>query len=252
MRSEVHSRALRCATMTIMVLLSAAIFGCGSDPDAFVPLAPARPLPMDGVTLEYIGREALSHYGYEEIIQLAVNAGFLRYPPAERAKAQNLVGQTLTDAARQAWPVFTRWAVTAGITSQVDSPAPGPADAVALGMLVVGLVHAGAVAAMVLTTSSDTTSTTTDAPPLPRTGRCLPCLPVPVGGIAYEYHSAEAGNEPHDGMANHTHHFQMNQSPPAAGCSCFWKRNFIEPTPDFSPLPGAVPVSPATGGGIAP
>jgi hypothetical protein len=84
------------------------------------------------------------------------------------------------------------------------------------------------------------------------TPQCLPCFPVPVGGTAHDYHSAEAGNDPHDGMANHTHHFLMQQSPPVAGCRCFWKRNFVSPTPGFSPLPGAVPVSPATGGGISP
>lgn len=44
--------------------------------------------------------------------------------------------------------VFTRYAITAGITSQVDSPAPGPADLVALGILAVGLVHAGATVLM--------------------------------------------------------------------------------------------------------
>ncbi|HRI65654.1 MAG TPA: hypothetical protein PK156_15510 [Polyangium sp.] len=103
-------------------------------------------------------------------------------------------------------------------------------------------------------TPKPTATPTTTSPPIPigASQRCLPCLPVPVGGIAYEYHSAAAGNEPHDGMANHTHHFKMNQSPPAAGCRCFWKRNFVSPTPEFSPLPGAVLVSPAAGGGIGP
>jgi hypothetical protein len=70
--------------------------------------------------------------------------------------------------------------------------------------------------------------------------RCLPCAPVPVGGLAFEYHSKAAGNDPHDGMENHTHHFKRNQSPPRAGCKCFW----IKPTENLSPLPGAVPVQP--------
>ncbi|MBK9262824.1 MAG: hypothetical protein IPM54_23845 [Polyangiaceae bacterium] len=87
-----------------------------------------------------------------------------------------------------------------------------------------------------------------DAPPR----RCLPCLPVPVGGTSYIYHSAAAGNKPHYGMANHTHHYKMHQSPPEKGCRCFWDPDFIHPTPEFSPLPGAVPWSTAVGGGIAP
>jgi hypothetical protein len=152
---------LRKATATAVCLLVAAVVpGCASASESFIPLRPARSIPMDGVTFAYIGREALSQYGYEEIIQRAVDAGFLRYPTPEQPKAQNLVGQTMADAASQAWPVFTQWAVAAAITSQVDSPAPGPADVVALGMLVVGLVSAGAVGAMVLTSSSATATAT--------------------------------------------------------------------------------------------
>jgi hypothetical protein len=112
-----------------------------------------------------IGRQALEEYGYEEIIRRAVKVHFLRYPDPAKPHADNLVGQTMADAAREAWPVFTRWAVMAGITSQMDSPAPGPADVVAVGELVVGLVHAGAIAVMVLTMSSaNAASTTTVAP----------------------------------------------------------------------------------------
>lgn len=81
--------------------------------------------------------------------------------------------------------------------------------------------------------------------------KCLPCNPVPFGGLAYDYHSTENGSKPHDGMLQHTHHFKMNQSPPSRGCICGWNRNFIKPTPGFSPLPGAVPVQPASGGGVA-
>jgi RHS repeat-associated protein len=81
---------------------------------------------------------------------------------------------------------------------------------------------------------------------------CLPCTPVPVGGEAFQCHSAAAGNEPHDGMADHTHHFKMHQSPPSAGCRCFWDRDFVPPTPGCVPRPGAVPLQPAGGGGIAP
>jgi hypothetical protein len=109
---------------------------------------------MDATTYAWIGRQALAQYGYEEIIQRAVDAGFLRYPDSERTNTQNLVGQTMEDAAREAGPVFTEWAVTAAITSQLDSPAPGPMDVIAIGMIVMGLVHAGVVGAMVLSTTS--------------------------------------------------------------------------------------------------
>jgi len=153
------------------LLVAMVVSGCGS---AAFKQDPGRRLAMDGITLAYIGREALSEYGYEEIIRRAVDAGFLRYPTSEETNAQKFVGQTLEEAARQAWPVFTQWAVAASITSQVDSPAPGPADVVALGMIVVGLVSAGYVAAMVYTspgvvaaTPAPTTKPTTTAPPIP-------------------------------------------------------------------------------------
>ena len=222
---------------------------------------------MDGTTYAWIGKQALAQYGYEEIIKRGVDAGFLRYPDSEQTNARNLIGQTRAEAVRQAGPVFTQGAVTAFLTSQLDSPAPGIADVVALGMLVVAIANAGSVAAMVLTSSATATATpvptvtavptatattTTTSPPIALPRQCLPCLPVPIGGHGYEYHSAAAGHVPHYGMANHTHHFRMNQSPPAKGCRCGWQRDFTPPTPEFSPLPGAVPVTPHGGGGIAP
>ena len=241
--------------------------GCGSAPEAYVPSPPSQSIHMDGTTYAWIGRQALAQYGYEEIINRGVQAGFLRYPDSEQTNTQNFVGQTMADAASQAWPVFTQGAVMALLTSQLDSPAPGPADAIALGMLVVAIANAGSVAAMVLTSSptatatpvptvtavpTATVTTTTTSPPIAVPRRCLPCLPVPAGGHGYEYHSVAAGHVPHYGMANHTHHFRMNQSPPAKGCRCGWQRDFTPPTPEFSPLPGAVPVTPHGGGGIAP
>ncbi|MBI9019390.1 MAG: hypothetical protein JEZ07_19245 [Phycisphaerae bacterium] len=79
---------------------------------------------------------------------------------------------------------------------------------------------------------------------------CMPCTPVPKGGLAYDYHKVPPKklDWPHKG--SHTHHFKMNQSP-APVCICGWSRNFIPSTPGFSPLPGAIPVSGAGGGGPA-
>jgi len=189
-----------CAT-AVYLLLSAVVSGCGSASEAYVRLPRSRPIPMDEVTYAWIGRQALAQYGYEEIIQRGVEAGFLRYPDSKRTNTQNLVGQTMADAASQAGPVFTQWAVTAAITSRLDSPAPGPADVVALGMLVVGLGSAVFVGVRVLTSSTTATAppvptatvvptatatTTTTSPPIPVPREsCPPCSPYPNGTIGY-------------------------------------------------------------------
>jgi hypothetical protein len=82
---------------------------------------------------------------------------------------------------------------------------------------------------------------------------CLPCKPVAAGGLAYEYHSAAAGNDPHNGMPDHTHHFKMNQTPLTATdpCRCFWQRDFVKPTAGKTPTAGAVLVAPVSGGGVS-
>ena len=145
-------------------LLGMGVFlGCGAASEKapqFVAVGVVRPIRPDRTMAARIGRQALEEYGYEEIIRRAVKARFLRYPAPPELTAGNLLGQTLEEAGRQAWPVFTQWAVAAGITSQLDSPAPGPADVVAIGELVVGLFHAGVVGVMVLTMSADTAGPT--------------------------------------------------------------------------------------------
>lgn len=84
--------------------------------------------------------------------------------------------------------------------------------------------------------------------PSPQLG-CNPCGP-PVGTIAYELHSAAAGNEPHDSMENHYHWFIMNQSPPPI-CRCFWNRRRIDPTDAaFGVYSGTVPYTLPSGGGV--
>jgi len=133
-----------------------AVVGCGHASDTGWISYSVRPIRPDRKMAEMIGRQALRDYGYDEIIRRAVKAKILRYPDEPtQSKEPNLVGQTFADAARQAWPVFTKYAAVAGITALADSPAPGPADVVALGELAVGLFHAGAIGVMVLTMSSD-------------------------------------------------------------------------------------------------
>ena len=80
----------------------------------------------------------------------------------------------------------------------------------------------------------------------PKPKKCLPCSPA-VGSIAYRVDMPPS--PAHNGIPTpHSHQFQMNQSPPAAGCRCFW----VETLKD--PLPGILgpPITPAAGGGIAP
>ena len=99
------------------------------------------------------GRDALATVGYDELIRHALGVGFLRRtgesgsaapagvnrsPKPQRPAARSLQREAVTFGV-----VFTRYAIAAGIASQVDSPAPGPGDVVALGILAVGLVAAG-------------------------------------------------------------------------------------------------------------
>lgn len=109
-----------------------------------------KPQDLEPETAESIGRESLQVFGYERIMKMAVEAGLIE----ERGKNQseNFQKQSQhseTRIFRQAelapsfWRVFAPYATTAGVTSQVDTPAPGPADAVAIGILVVGLAVAG-------------------------------------------------------------------------------------------------------------
>jgi len=149
------------STMTLWLLVSAAVMGCGGASDVYVPLRPARWIRMDDVTYAFIGRDALKKYGYEEIIRMGVEAGYLRYP--EQPSSQNFVGQTFAEAARQAGPIFTKGAVAAGIVALMDSPAPGPADVVGLGMLFAAIAEAGYVGVQVWTSSP--TATATPIPP---------------------------------------------------------------------------------------
>jgi RHS repeat-associated protein len=74
--------------------------------------------------------------------------------------------------------------------------------------------------------------------------QCLPCQP-PVGTIAYR---VSYDGRPHGGVPTpHSHQYEMQQSPPSAGCVCFWVNLKVT-------LPGVLtpPIVPAGGGGIAP
>ena len=97
-----------------------------------------------------IGEEVLGRVGYEEIINLALEAGFIKRKETNQGggtvqqQLMPLKNTIFREAATATFgAVFVRYAITAGIVSQLDTPAPGPADVVALGILVVGLAAAG-------------------------------------------------------------------------------------------------------------
>jgi hypothetical protein len=140
----------------LLFVLGVALFGCGAASQELLPMSGARPRPIKPMytaprLARAIGRQAMEDIGYEKIIELAVKAEWLQYPKPD---ASNLVGQAAEAATF--WPVFTRYAVVAGITSQADSPAPGPADAIGVGVIVVGLVDAGMLGGMLLRYVDDT------------------------------------------------------------------------------------------------
>lgn len=98
-----------------------------------------KPIDIDTSTVEEIGREALEKIGYNEIIKLSEKAGFVEYKSDVRIQLASYETVTATGFA----PVFSRYAAVAAVTSQADSPLPGPADIAAVGVVVIGLVDAG-------------------------------------------------------------------------------------------------------------
>jgi hypothetical protein len=117
-----------------------------------------RPKETPDAEAAEIGKQALDSVGYEKLIERAIEVGLVKKgtpdPSAAKRPIQRMPIQGTIDtgviqrqaAALSAGAIFSSYAVAAGITSQLDTPIPGPADLVALGILVVGLVHAGVVA----------------------------------------------------------------------------------------------------------
>jgi len=101
-----------------------------------------RPIDTDPEQAAQIGQEALEKLGYEKIFNLAIQARFVERHEDNLNKIDYIDVSIALEGRSFAW-VFSRYAVSAGITSQLDSPVPGPTDVVALGILVLGLIDAG-------------------------------------------------------------------------------------------------------------
>ncbi len=165
---------------------------------------PINTSQMDEREIAQIGRQALDNLGYEEIIRQSIAAGILK---PQSSNVEPNVQRTLDSGLlqRQGFAeVFTRYAVAAGVASQVDSPAPGPGDVVAVGILVVGLFAAVAAA----------TSSTTARP-------CPPCPSPPSPEIDRVPPSRRHFPCPGD----HWHFYVYNQNP--VSCQCFGPRRMF-------------------------
>lgn len=109
------------------------------DHDDVSVLSSRRPIDADVDIAKSIGQEALSKIGYDELLKLADQAGFVEKKVELKVQLVSYESAVTTGFS----PVFSRYALAAGVTSQADSPLPGPADLAALGILVIGLVDAG-------------------------------------------------------------------------------------------------------------
>lgn len=160
-------RTQRNAKAWLLALLS--LLGCvhsaqvTEDNEVASP-ANIRPVDLDASTTEKIGQEALQKIGYEEIIKLAEKAGFVENKSDERIQLASY-GSIVASASVR---VFSRYAAAAAVTSQADSPLPGPADIAAVGVLVIGLVDAGLLDGYLLNTLGGSKAGTQTELPCPR------------------------------------------------------------------------------------
>ena len=132
-----RKRFFRSRLAEVLLLVSLSLCGCFHASQ--VTQSKIRPIDADASVAEKIGQEALEKVGYDEIIKLAEKAGFVEYKSDERIQLASY-GSVVASASMR---VFSRYAFAAAVTSQADSPLPGPADLAAIGIIVIGLVDAG-------------------------------------------------------------------------------------------------------------
>ena len=81
----------------------------------------------------------------------------------------------------------------------------------------------------------------------PLTASCKACIPA-LGSGAYRVDQVPP-SPPHSPFTGtHTHHYEMHQSPVAAGGVCFWHPTDV--TDGDSPRAGEIPMANAQGGGV--
>lgn len=173
-RSLLNRHRPFCATLACVVL-SGTFPSCHPTPerdaDPLMAGRSPRPIDTDPRRAEIIGRRALATIGYIPIMNLAREAGWVTTIKMESTRRSDPALLAQAAAARGFIEVFSKYAVVAGVTSQADSPLPGPGDAAAIGIIVLGLIDAGLLAGAILNAIADTatTTTTTSSPPIATT-----------------------------------------------------------------------------------
>lgn len=143
-QENIWKRLIRICLAAAWLLVTISYCGCihaaqVAEGEEVVSHAKMRPIDLDGSTAEKIGHEAQRKIGYDAIIRLAEIAGFVAYKTDASIQLTSYDLVAPTGLIR----VFSRYAAAAGVTSQADSPLPGPADLAALGIVVIGLVDSG-------------------------------------------------------------------------------------------------------------
>jgi len=175
-RSSLNRHRPFCVTLACL-FLSGIFFSCHPTPERDADPAMAgrssRPIDVAPQRAKIIGRVALAKIGYLPIMRLARQAGWVTRKKRESARRSDPALLSQTAGAGGFIEVFSKYAVVAGVTSQADTPLPGPGDAAAIGIIVIGLIDAGLLAGAILHAIEDaattTTVTTTSSPPIATT-----------------------------------------------------------------------------------
>lgn len=206
--------------------MSSSFWGCLhasqiTDNNEIVAQSKIRPIDVDTIVAERVGQEALEKIGYEEIIKLADRAGFVEYKSDERIQLV-AYGSVVASASMR---VFSRYAFAAAVTSQADSPLPGPADIAAVGVIVIGLVDAGlldgyllkSVGKLIVAAGAATlpVTVTTDVSGHP----CSPCSNPRAACSRVDLVPPSRTHYPCPGDHTHNYTFIMNQNPRT--CECY-------------------------------
>lgn len=170
--------------------------------------------------------EHAQRFDYAQIMNQAVAAGYVNPPWRSAELDEDELDESWDEEAEAEeyaedgeikvglrWNagVMTSYATSAGIVSQLDTPAPGPGDLVAIGILAVGLGHA-----------------LLSSPSVPQTAECQPCA-LPANDPEPDRVDCVPPSQPHWPCAGdhwHDYWWEVNQNPQTCECH-FNKRSDV-------------------------